>query len=69
MPSRPDVSRLFQHYGLDPQEYLSFSSEPPATALAASIRSEAAARSVSRVLDPALRSAELRARLLQPSST
>jgi hypothetical protein len=67
--SRQDVSRLFHHFGLDPAEYLSFGSEPRvATALAASVASSSAERAVARVLDPALRAARLRARLLEQVS-
>lgn len=67
--SRPDVSRLFQHFGLDPREYLSFNQVgPAATALAASVVSAAAQRAARRVMDPALRAAQLRARLLDQAS-
>lgn len=63
--SRPDVHRLFERFGLDPQDYLSFGrGTPVATALGASVRADRVERSVRRVLDPALRAAQLRARLL-----
>ncbi|MES2462973.1 MAG: hypothetical protein V4671_20505 [Armatimonadota bacterium] len=66
---RPDVSRLFQHFGLDPSEYLHFSEQPKfATALAASVSSGGSSGSQSRAADPVARSAQLRARLLQGDS-
>ena len=66
---RPDVSRLFQHFGLDPSEYTHFSEQPKfATALAASVSAGGSSTGASRLVDPAARAAQLRARLLQGDS-
>lgn len=66
---RPDVSRLFQHFGLDPSEYTHFSEQPQfASALAASVSAGGSSAMPSRTVDPAVRSAQLRARLLQGDS-
>ena len=65
---RPDVSRLFEHCGLDPSEYLQVSDHAPrfASLLAASVANDALRDPRRRVRrDPALRSALLRARLLR----
>jgi len=63
---RPDVSRLFQHFGLDPSDYLHFS-EPAkvVTALAASLTPGGSDSAQAREADPAVRAALLRARLLR----
>ncbi|TDU30908.1 hypothetical protein DFR24_0265 [Panacagrimonas perspica] len=66
---RPDVSRLFQHFGLDPSDYLHFA-EPAkvVTALAASLAPGGSADAARHEADPAARAAQLRARLLQDRS-
>lgn len=67
---RPDVSRLYEHYGLDPAQYEHVSEDPPrfASELAASVAAAAARNPSGRIRDPALRSAVLRARLLRDES-
>ncbi len=62
----PDVSRLFQHFGLDAAEYQRFSDRPQfVTALAVSVSAGASSGAQTRRIDPAARSAQLRARLLK----
>ncbi|MGH8516597.1 MAG: hypothetical protein ACREUE_03965 [Panacagrimonas sp.] len=68
---RPDVSRLYEHCGLDPSQYLQVSDDLPrryASELAASVAATAARNPRGLIRDPALRSALLRARLLRDDS-
>lgn len=66
---RPDVSRLFQHFGLDPSDYTHVFERPTfVTSLAASVSVVGSSGLQSRTVDPAVRSAQLRARLLQGDS-
>lgn len=65
---RSDVSRLFEHYGLDPAPHLStnHAEDPPQYATALAVAAACAKRNASgRVCDPVLRSALLRERLLR----
>jgi hypothetical protein len=66
---RPDVSRLFEHFGLDPREYLHFPEQPQfATALAVAVSRGGSSGVPARRVDPYVRSALLRARLLEGES-
>lgn len=65
---RSDVSRLFEHYGLDPAAHPSTSDagDAPQYATALAVAAACAKRNGSgRVCDPVLRSALLRERLLR----
>lgn len=65
---RSDVSRLFEHYGLDPAPRLSTNEagDAPQYATALAVAAACAKRNASgRVCDPVLRSALLRERLLR----
>lgn len=63
---RPDVSRLFQHFGLDPSGYLQFPNQALAGGGASPASSEHGTTCArTRISDPVLRSARLRAELLQ----
>jgi hypothetical protein len=60
--SRSDVNRLFQHFGLDPSEYLQFSA---ATTSRDSDRVvPSASAPPQRIADPVARAAYLRSKLL-----
>lgn len=62
---RSDVSRLYEHYGLDPAQHLKDGEDPPQYATALAVAAACAKRNASgRVCDPVLRSALLRERLL-----
>lgn len=62
---RPDVSRLYQHFGLDPSAYLQFRDQSLVRQVgvaATAVRGARLARPW--ISDPALRAARLRAELL-----
>lgn len=67
---RPDVSRLFQLFGLDPSEYTHFDDKRLCAVVAgASAASPVAVATGGRVAaDPVARSAQLRAQFLQSPS-
>lgn len=65
--SRSDVNRLFQHFGLDPSDYLQFSAAIAASRDPERVRPRTAARP-DRIADPAARAAYLRSKLLSAAS-
>lgn len=67
---RPDVSRLFQLFGLDPSEYAHFEDKRLCTVVAtgSAVPAVAGATGGRIASDPVARSAQLRAQFLQSSS-
>ena len=61
---RSDVSRLFQHFGLDPSDYLPFASAQTEAGLSQPGGASASDLRSPRIADPAARAAHLRAKLL-----